>query len=99
MGTSEISLSVNDAAVELNEFVQGFIDHVVGGMLSALRDTGDISSVQVSIEEDRIDINLNNTEVPINPFVSDIIRNTIIGMVSSLRGVREAKRISINIKR
>ena len=99
MATGEISLSVNDAAVELNEFVQVFIGHVVSGMLSALRGTGDISIVQVSIEEDRIDINLNNTEVPINPFVSDIIRNTIIGMVSSLKGVREAKRISINIKR
>ena len=100
MGTRQISLSVNEVAIELDYFIQGFIDHVVGGMLAALEGTGgEINTVALAIDEDQVSINLNEAEVPINPFVNGIIRNTIIGIVSSLKGVSEINRININIKR
>ena len=100
MGTTrQVSLSINDVAIELGYFVQEFIGHVISGMLAALKDTGEINSVSIAIEEDNVTINLNNTLVPTNPFASKIIRNTIIGMVSVLKGVREANRIDIKIER
>ena len=100
MGTRQISLVVNEVDIELDYFVQGFIDHVVGGMLAALEGTGgEIKTVDLTIDEDQVNINLNEAKVPINPFVNSIIRNTITGIVSSLSGVSETSRININIKR
>jgi len=95
--TRRISLSVNDMPIELDYFVQRFIDHTLSGMVSALEGTGEIESLDVSIEGDRVTINLNNALVPINPFVNKIIRNTTVGMVSSLKGVSEINKINISI--
>ena len=95
--TRRISLSVNDMPIELDYFVQRFIDHTLNGMVSALEGTGEIESLDVSIEGDRVTINLNNALVPINPFVNKIIRNTTVGMVSPLKGVSEINKINISI--
>ena len=97
--TRRITLLVDDASIELDYFVQGFIDHTIDGMLSALEGTGEIETLNISIEGDKVTINLNNTMVPINPFVNKIIRNTIFGMVSSLKGVSEINRMNISIRR
>ena len=35
--TRQVSLLVNDQPVELDYFVQGFIDHTIGGMLVSLK--------------------------------------------------------------
>jgi hypothetical protein len=99
MGTSQVSLTVNDAAIELDDFVQRFIDNVVGGMLATLKGIGAINSVDINITEDKITIDLNNKEVPLNPFVREITRNVVTGMVSSLKGVEKANRINISIGR
>lgn len=99
MASRQVSLSVNDAPIELDYFVQGFIDHVMGGMVAALRGTGEIESLDVSILEDTVTINLNNVMVPINPFVNRITRNTIVGMVSSLKGVSNTDRMNLTIRR
>ncbi len=97
--TRHISLSVNEVPIELDYFAQGFIDHTTGGMLEALKGTGEIKSLEVAIEGDRVTINLNNATVPITAFVNEIIRNTIEGMVSSLKGVGEINRLNISITR
>ena len=97
--TRRTSLSVNDLPIELSYFVEGFIDHTIGSIISALEGTGEIKTLDISIEGDRVAINLNNTVVPVNPFVNKIIRNTIVGMVSSLKGVGEINRLGINIRR
>ena len=99
MASRQVSLSVNDAPIEIDYFVQGFIDHTVGGILAALEGTGEIESLALSIEGDKVTINLNDAMVPINPFVNKIIRNTIVGMVSSLKGVSEVNRMNISIRR
>lgn len=98
MASRQVSLSVNDVPIELDYFVHGFIDHTVGGILAALQGTGEIESLDVSIEGDKVTINLNNALVPINPFVNKIIRNTIVGMVSSLKGVSEINKMNIRIR-
>ena len=97
--TRHISLSVNDVPIELDYFVEGFIDHTIGGMLSALEGTGETKILDISIEGDKVTINLNDGVVPINPFVNKIIRNTIVGMVSSLKGVSEINRMNISIRK
>ncbi len=99
MTSRQISLSVNDVPIELDYFVEGFIDHVLSGILATLEGTGEIGELDVSIEGDKVTINLNNAVVPINPFVNLIIRNTIVGMVSSLKGVSEINRMNISIRR
>jgi len=97
--TRAISLSVNNMPIELDYFVQGFIDHTVSGMISALEGVGEIKILDISVEGDKVTINLNDAMVPVNPFVNKIIRNTIVGMVSSLKGVSAMNRMNISIRR
>jgi len=97
--TRQVNLSVNDIPIELDYFVQGFIDHTMGGILLALEGTGEIKSLDIVIEGDEVRLDLNDAELPLNPFVTKIIRNTVIGMVSSLKGVSEINKISISIRR
>ena len=97
--TRQVSLSVNEVPIKLDYFAQGFIYHVVDGMLAALQGTGQMGSLDLSIDEGRqVTINLNNAQVPINPFVNKIINNTIMGMVSPLKGVSEINRLDITIR-
>jgi len=97
--TKQVNLLVNDVPITLDYFVQGFIDHTVGGILAALEGTGEINSVEVSIKGDVVEINLNDAVVSINSFVNKIIRNTVVGMVSSLKEVSEINRMHISINR
>ena len=97
--TREVSLFVNDAPIALDYFVLGFIDHTLGGMLAALEGTGEIETLDVTIEGDEVNINLNNALVPTNPFVNKIIKSTIAGMLSPLRGVDEINKVRIDIRR
>jgi hypothetical protein len=97
--TRQVRLLVNDQPIELDYFVQGFIDHTTSGMLAGLEGAGEIESLDISIEGDDIAINLNNAQLPANPFVSKIIRNTVLGMVSSLKGVGKIDKVGIFIRR
>ncbi len=99
MTSRQVSLLVNDVSIDLDYFAQGFIDHTVGGILAALEGTGEIQSLELSTDGDKVTINLNNAIVPTKPFVNKIIRNTIAGMVSSLKGVNEINRVNISIRR
>ena len=97
--TREVSLFVNDVPIDLDYFVLGFIDHTLGGMLAALEGTGEIKTLDVAIEGDKVTINLNNAPVPTNLFVNKIIKSTIVGMLSPLRGVDEINKVKIAIRR
>jgi hypothetical protein len=86
--TREISLSVNNTPVKLDYFVAGYIDHVVGGIVASLKDTGDIKTLELTIDNDGlVAIDLNGAEVPLSFFPSEIIKSTIEGMVTPLKGV------------
>ena len=96
--TRKISLSVNDVPVNLDYFVQEYIDHVVGGIVASLRDTGEIESLELAIDnEGQVKIELNYADVPLKYFPNEIIKSTILGMVSSLKGVGEVNRLEITI--
>ena len=97
--TTQVSLSVNDAPISLDYFVQGFIHRVTAGILAGLSGTGEIGTLNLSIDEGgQVTIDLNNAQVPVNEFASKIIKNTITGMVSSLKGVGEINKLTITIK-
>jgi hypothetical protein len=86
--TREISLSVNDTPVKLDYFVTGYIDHVVGGIVASLKDTGDIKTLELTIDSDGlVAMDLNGAEVPLSFFPSEIIKSTVEGMVTPLKGV------------
>jgi hypothetical protein len=97
--TRQIHLSVNSQPVELDYFVQGFIDHTVSAMVEALEGTGEIKGLMMSVQGEEVTINLNDSSVSVNPFVSRIIRNTIVGMVSSLKEVNAVNQIDISIEK
>jgi hypothetical protein len=86
--TRQISLSVNDIPIKLEYFVEGYVDHVIGGIIASLKDTGEIKSLELTIDnQGQVKIDLNGADVPIGYFPVEIIRNTLTGMVSTLKGV------------
>lgn len=99
MPSREVSLSVNDAPIALNNFVQDYTDHEVRAILASLRGTAEIENIDLSIEGDQVSIVLNHTTVPLNPFVTRIIRSTMLGIVSSLKGVSAIERMRVNSKK
>lgn len=99
MKAGQISLAVNDTPIALDNFVQRYIDNIVSAILSSLKDTGAIKSVDLTIERDQVSIVLNNAVVTLTPFASLIIRNTLVGMISSLHGVHTIASMQLNIKK
>lgn len=95
----KLNLSVNDVPINLDHFVHKYIEHVVGGIVASLKDTGEIDSLELTIDnEGQVAINLNNTSVPLSYFPMEIIRGTILSMVSTLKGVdTEINRLEITI--
>jgi len=87
----KVNLSVNNVPINLDYFVCSYIEHIVGGVVASLKDTGEIESLKLAIDnEGQVQITLNNTDIPLKYFPIEIIRSTILGMVSPLKGVNEA---------
>jgi hypothetical protein len=99
MVSGEVSLSVNEEPIDLNDFVEGYIDHVVGGIIASLKGAEEIKSIDLAVQGDRVTLVLNNKAIPLNLFASRIILSTIMGVVSSLKGVRAAERIRVIIRK
>ena len=99
MAARQVMLSINDTPIALNDFVQGYVDHVVSAILTSLRGTAEIEGIELFIEGDHVSIVLNKAAVPLNPFAICIIRSTMLGMASSLKGVSSIERMRVNIKK
>jgi hypothetical protein len=97
--TRQISLSVDDSPIEMDYFVQSFIDHTVFGMVASLERTHDIRHIEIRINGHDAAISVNNNAVPVNEFVAGIVSSTVRGMVSSLKGVQKAEKIMIDVQR
>lgn len=98
--TVKLTLTVNDAPIKTDYFVEGFIDHTASGMIEALEGTGKIKDLNLSIVGDKVTVNLNGSVVPTNAFASKIIKSTTFGMVSILKGVTgDIKKLSIAIRK
>jgi formate dehydrogenase assembly factor FdhD len=101
--TRNISLSVNDTPINLDYFVAGYLDHVTGGILASLKDTGEIKTLKLTIDkEGQVKINLNNANLPLNYFVEEIVRSTFTGVIAPLKGGDKDKalqNLELNITR
>ncbi len=99
--TRQVSLSVNSVPIDLDYFVENYIDHVIGGIIASLKDTGEINTLALTIDnEGQVTINLNGADVPLSYFPVEIIKSTIEGMVSTLKGVdRVISKLEISITR
>ena len=100
--TKEIKLLVNNQPIELDYFVQGFIDHTTRGVLAGLEGTDEferIENIQISVRGVKVDIKVDNRTIPTNAFVSNIVKNTLAGMISSLKGVTTVDTFSIKLAR
>ncbi len=86
--TGNVNLSVNNMPINLDHFVRSYIEHIANGVVASLKDTGEIESLKLAIDnEGQVQITLNNTDIPLKYFPIEIIRSTILGMVAPLKGV------------
>lgn len=97
--TRQMSLRVNGENIVLDHFVQGFIDHVTGGILEALEGTGKPEKVRLGIKKNTVELILNDAAVPLNTFAGKIVRSTVIGMASVLKGVSDVSTLELEIIR
>jgi hypothetical protein len=99
--TRRVSLAVNNIPINLDYFVERYIDHVVGGVIASLQDTGEIESLELTVDNDgQVSIMLNNADVSLKYFPMEIIKGTLEGMVATLKGVdRVVNPIEIKITR
>lgn len=99
--TRKITLSVNNTPIDLDYFVAGYLDRVVGGIIESLRDTGEISTLKLKIDNaGQVAINLNGSDVPLTPFPVEIIRSTVFGVVAPLKGVAASvENLELDIER
>jgi len=89
--TRSVSLSVNNVPIKLDYFVEGYIDHVIGGIIASLHDTEEIDTLELTVDnEGQVKLRLNNVDVPLKYFPMDIIKSTLEGMVTPLKGVDRA---------
>jgi hypothetical protein len=99
--TRKIGLSVNDKTIDLDYFVSGYLDHVTGGIVASLHDTGEIKRLKLTLDEKGdVRMTLNGADVPLNYFTVGIIRSTVLGMLAPLKGVdKDVKKLVMNIER
>ena len=86
--TRKVSLAVNNVPINLDYFVQHYLDCVTGGIIASLHDTGKIEELEISLDNTSdVKITLNNSDISLKPFPVEIIRSTLLGMVAPLKGV------------
>ncbi len=98
--TRKVSLTVNKNPIKLDEFVGGYVYHVTNGILSALKDTGPIKQLKITVDDfSDVKLNLNSKDISLNFFTTEIVRNTLFGMVANLKGVEgEPKTLELAIE-
>ncbi len=97
--TRRISLDVNDCPIDMDYFVQGFVDHTVYGMISSLEEVGEINIIEINVDGDSIEISVNCNPLPLNNFVASIMKSSLKGMVSPLKGAENTEKIHIVVQR
>ena len=98
--TVKVGLLVNDEPVSVNYFVEGLIDHTVGGIIASLEGVEDIGgNLVLTIDGDTVAITLSDAPVSMNAFVQKITKGMVTGMVAALKGVGKINRVTISITR
>ena len=96
--TRKLTLWVNSSPVEIDYFVQNFLDHTVTGMVSSLEGVMEIRELDISVQEGQTSILLNGVSLPINDFVNELFRNTLSGLVSTLKGISDVRELMLGIQ-
>ena len=97
-GSFKAMLKVNTKAVDMNPLVEKFFARTSVGMVSSLKGTEDIKSLEIHQKKGNVEININGKDIPLTPFPNDIISNTLVGMLSSLRDVDDIESIDISVE-
>ena len=95
--TGKVKLLVNETPIQLEEFVSGFIEHTVSGMVASLKGTPEAGHISLDIQADEVTLYLTGSVVAITDFVKRIFRSTVFGIVAPLKGVGAMDRVIINI--
>jgi hypothetical protein len=91
-------LSINNAPVELNEFVEQFLSRVTVGAVTTLKGVDYIRTVELDEDRGDVMVKVNGEEIELTPFPNDVIANTITGLVSTLKGIDKQNIGKIAIK-
>ena len=75
--TVKLTLKVNEALIDTDYFVEGFIDRVVSSMIESLKDTGEIKDLDLAIDGDEVTVKMNGAMVTLNALASKIFKSTI----------------------
>jgi hypothetical protein len=97
--TRKITLLVNNTPVEIDYFVQNFLDHTIVGMVSSLEGVKEIRDLEVFIEEAQTRLLVNGSVLPTNEFVNDLFRKTLLGLLSALKNIPEIRQLTLGIQR
>jgi hypothetical protein len=93
----DVSLSIKEKTIPLNEFTQKYIGNVINGIVSALGVEG--NEYRIFIDGRRLVIFVDDTEVPLKKeFPRLIIRGTIKAMLSPLKGIAFFEDIMVVVK-
>ena len=91
-------LSVNNTAIEINEFTEEFLARVTAGAVTTLKGVEYIRTIELKDDRGDVVVKVNGEEIELTPFPNDAIANTITGLVSTLKGIDKNKITRIDIK-
>jgi hypothetical protein len=93
----KLTMSVNGNLIKFIPFVEEYVYQIANGIVTSLKDTGAIKTLELKINDGGVTMNLNGNDVPVNVFVTKIITSTMAGMVSTLKGA-EGKMKTLELK-
>ena len=90
-------LRVNKISIDMKPYVEELVARTVIGMVTPLRGTEDMKSLEVYLEKGTVKISINGNDITVTEFPNDIIANTLTALVSSLKDVGEIDNLDISI--
>jgi hypothetical protein len=97
---TELNLAVNDIQIKTDYFVKEFTEHTAIGMMGGLRDTGEVTELNFSIQDGVVTIVINGRNIPVNEYATKILITTTEGMLKPMKGVTfPIKKVKLFIKK
>jgi hypothetical protein len=91
-------LSVNNSAIDMNEFTEEFLAQVTVGAVNTLKGVEYIRTIELNQDRGDVTVKVNGEEIDLTPFPNDVIANTLSGLVSTLKGVDKTNITKIDVK-
>jgi len=90
-------LRVNKISIEMKEYVEELVARTTIGLVTPLRGTEDMKSLEVYLEKSTVKISVNGNDITLTEFPTEIIVNTLTALVSSLKDVDTIDNLDISI--